>query len=91
MADEFDRRFMPDIFQTTLTLSLGAAYKSFEMLRSPAESVPKMVAEMKTLLAVPEGDTLQQKMENMAGTWLEKGTNLMAECKSAGEKFTEGG
>jgi hypothetical protein len=93
MADEFDRRIMPDILQTTLTVSLGAAYKGMEMLKSPSESLPKMVAEMKTLLSVPEdaGDGIQQKFEALAGVWLEKGTNIVAECKTAGEKFTEGG
>jgi len=93
MADEFDRRMMPDFIHTTLAVSLGAAYRSFEMMRCPAESLPKVVAEMKTLLSVPEdaGGGLQQKMEAMAGVWLEKGTNIVAECKTAGEKFTEGG
>jgi len=93
MADEFDRRIMPDFIHTTLTVSLGAAYKGLEMLRSPSESLPKVVAEMKTLLSVPEhaGDGLQQKFEAMAGVWLEKGTHIVAECKTAGEKFTEGG
>ncbi len=93
MADEFDRRFIPDFVQTTLTVSLGAAYKGLEMLRSPAESLPKVVAEMKTLLSVPEdaGDGIQEKFEAMAGVWLQKGTHIVAECKTAGEKFTEGG
>ena len=93
MAQEFDRRMMPDIFHTTLTLSLGAAYKSVEMLRSPTESLPKMMTEMKTLLTVPgdAGDGLKQKMEAMASVWVGKGMTLMAECKTAGEKFTEGG
>jgi hypothetical protein len=93
MADEFDRRIMPDILQTTLTVSLGAAYKSLELLKTPSESLPKVVAEMKSLLSVPEdaGDGLKEKFEAMAGVWFEKGTNIVAECKSAGEKFTEGG
>jgi hypothetical protein len=48
---------------------------------------------MKTLLSVPEhaGDGLQDKFEAMAGVWLQKGTHIVAECKTAGEKFTEGG
>lgn len=93
MADEFDRRIMPDLFQTTLSVSLGAAYKGLEMLRSPAESLPKMVEEMKNLLTVPAnaGDGLQQKFEAMAGVWLTRGTTIVAECKTTGEKFTEGG
>ncbi len=93
MADEFDRRMMPDLFQTTLSVSLGAAYKSLEMLRSPADTLPKVVDEMKTLLTVPEnaGEGVQEKLQAMAGVWLTKGTMIVAECKSAGEKFTEGG
>jgi hypothetical protein len=93
MADEFDRKLIPDFIQTTLSVSLGAAYKSVEMLRSPAESLPKMVAEVKTLLTVPEdsGDGLQQKLEAIAGVWLEKGATIVTDCKTAGEKFTEGG
>jgi|HubBroStandDraft_6_1064221.scaffolds.fasta_scaffold909121_1 hypothetical protein len=92
MAQEFDRRIMPDIFHTTLTLSLGAAWKSVEMLRHPAESLPRMVTEMKSLVTMPDvaGDGLRQKMEAMAGVWVEKGMGIMAECKTAGEKFTEG-
>jgi len=93
MADEFDRRIIPDILQTTLSVSLGAAYRSIEMLRSPAESLPKVVAEVKTLLTVPEdsGEGVQGKLEAIAGVWLEKGANIMADCKTTGEKFTEGG
>ena len=93
MADEFDRKLMPDFFPATLAVSLGAAYKSLEMLRCPTESLPKVVAEVKTLLTVPEdsGEGLQQKFEAIAGVWLEKGTNIVADCKTAGEKFTEGG
>jgi hypothetical protein len=93
MAAEFDRRMMGKLFRTTLSVSLGAAYKGFEMLATPAESLPKVVDEVKTLLTVPPcaGDDLQQKFEAMAGLWLAKGTTIVAECKTTGEKFTEGG
>ncbi len=92
MAGEFDRRTMENLFRTTLSVSLGAAYKGFEMLTTPAESLPHVVDEMKTLLTVPEyaGDDLQKKVEAMAGLWLSKGATIVAECKSKGEKFTEG-
>lgn len=92
MADEFDRKLMPEFMNTTFAVSLGAAYKGFEMLRNPMESLPKMVSEMKELVSIPEasGDSLQQKMEALAGVWLEKGTTMMADCKSTGERFTEG-
>ena len=83
---------MPEFMNTTFAVSLGAAYKGFEMLRNPMESLPKMVSEMKELVSIPEasGDSLQQKMEALAGVWLEKGTTMMADCKSTGERFTEG-
>ncbi len=83
---------MPEFMNTTFAVSLGAAYKGLEMLRNPMESFPKMVSEMKDLVSIPEdsGEGIQQKMEALAGVWLEKGTNMMADCKSTGEKFTEG-
>jgi hypothetical protein len=92
MADEFDRKIMPDFLQTTLTLSLGAAYKSVEMMRTPAESASKMVSEMKSLITIPEDAPagIQEKAKALAGVWMGKGMDLMTECKAAGEKFTEG-
>lgn len=98
MADSFDPRgfdprMIPDLFQKTFAVSLGAAYKSFEMLSHPAESLPKVVTGMKDLLTVPEhaGPDLQQQFEAMAGVWLQKGAEIVVECKTTGEKFTEGG
>jgi hypothetical protein len=92
MADEFDRRIMPEFLQTTFTLSLGAAYKSLEMAKSPAESLSKMVTEVKTLFTMPEdtGSGLQDKLQAIAGNMMEKGATLVGELKTAGDKFTEG-
>ena len=92
MADEFDRKLMPDWLQMAFAVSLGAAYRSFEMMMSPMESADKMFSEMKTLFTLPPdaGDGLQKKAEAVAGVWMDKGMTLMEHCKTAGEKFTEG-
>ena len=91
MADEIDRKIMPEFLQTTFTLSLGVCYKSFEMMKSPQDSFSKMMTEMKELFSIPNdaGDGLQKKAEAVAGVWMSKGMDLMETCKSAGEKFTE--
>ena len=83
---------MPEFLQTTLTLSLGAAYKSLEMMKSPMESLTKMVSEVQTLFAIPEdtGKGLQDKLQAIAGNMLEKGATLVGDLKAAGDKFTEG-
>ena len=73
MADEFDRKYLPDVFQQTFVLSLGAAYKGVEMMKSPQDTVTKVFGEML----------------EVAGLWMTKSMDLMAVCRSAGEKFTE--
>lgn len=92
MANEFDRKILPDILQTTLSVSLGAAYKGYEMMRNPLESVPKVINEMKTMVTPPEGfrNGLPDMVKGVAGVWMEKGVTIMYDCKTAGEKFTEG-
>ena len=76
MPDEIDRKYLPDFLQQTFCLSLGAAYKSFEM---------------KEMFSLPKdaGDDLQAKAKAVAGVWMMKGMDLMEACKNAGEKFTE--
>jgi uncharacterized protein (DUF2147 family) len=92
MAQEIDRKIMPDWMQTTFAISLGAAFKSFEMMMSPMESANTMFSEMKALFTLPSdaGDGLQKKAEALAGVWMDKGMTLVERCKTAGEKFTEG-
>jgi hypothetical protein len=92
MADPYDRGIVPDLLRATFSVSIGAAYKGLEMLARPAESLPKVVAEVSDLLTVPAGagDTLPAKLEAMAGAWLTRGTIIVADCKVAGDKFTEG-
>ena len=91
MADEIDRKIMPDFLQAAFTLSLGVCYKSVEMMKAPQDSFSKMMAEMKELFSMPKDapEGLQGKAEAVAGVWMSKGMDLMETCKSAGEKFTE--
>jgi hypothetical protein len=91
MADEIDRKIMPDFLQTVFAVSLGACYKSVEMMKAPQDSFPKMMTEMKELFSMPKDapEGLQGKAEAVAGVWMSKGMDLMEVCKTAGEKFTE--
>jgi hypothetical protein len=93
MADEFDRKLIPELMQTALKVSLGASYKSLEMLRTPQESASKVLEEAKALVTIPDdaGEGLQEKAKALAAVWMEKGATWMEECRSAGEKFTEDG
>jgi hypothetical protein len=91
MADEFDRSVIPHLLQTAFSVSLGACYKSWEMMKAPQESVPKMMAEMTELFSVPKEapEDLQGKDQAVAGVWMSKGMDLMEQCKNVGEKLTE--
>lgn len=89
MADEFDRKIMPDFLQTAFAVSLGATYKSFEMMLDPMTSGEKLFTEIKALFAMPKEEGLQAKAEAIAGVWMDKGMTLVETCKTAGEKFTE--
>ena len=73
MADEFDRKYLPDFMQQTFAVGLGAAYKGVEMMKSPLDMVTEVFGEML----------------EVAGVWMTKGMHLIAMCKTAGEKFTE--
>ena len=42
MADEIDRKYMPEFLQTTFSVSLGACYRSFEMMKTPQDSFSAM-------------------------------------------------
>ena len=91
MADEFDRKLIPELFQSALAISLGASFKSMEMMKKPQESLDKMWGEMKSLVTIPDdaGDGIQDKAKALAAVWMEKGATWMEECRTAGEKFTE--
>ena len=83
---------MPDFLQTAFAVSLGATYKSFELMKTPIATTNKMLAEMKSCVTVPPdaGETLKSKAQALAAVWMEKGATYMEECKQAGLKFTEG-
>jgi hypothetical protein len=92
MADEFDRVLFPGFLKDTFEISLGAAFKSMEMMKSPQATAEKMMSEAKTLMTVPAdaGEGFKAKAEAIAAVWVEKSATLMNECKTAGQKFTEG-
>ncbi len=92
MAEKMDRNIMPEIMQTAFAVSVGAAYKSLEMMMNPVASANKVLEEAMTLMTLPAeaGDGVQSKAEAMAGVWMDKGMTLLETCKTAGEKFTEG-
>ena len=91
MAEEIDRKIMPEFLQDTFSIYLGACYKSVEMMKSPQDSMSKMFTEMKELFSIPSdaGEGLQKKAEAVAAVWMEKSATLMETCKSAGQKFTD--
>ena len=91
MAEEIDRKIMPDFLKMAFALSLGACYKSVEMMKAPQDSFSKVMTEMKELFSMPDDapEGLQGKAEAVAGVWMSKGMDLMEVCKNAGEKFTE--
>jgi hypothetical protein len=91
MANEFDRNIFPEILRDTFAMSLGAAFKSVEMLKSPQQSLETMMTECKALVTVPDdaGTGLKEKAQAMAAVWMEKSATLMNQCKTAGQKFTE--
>ena len=92
MSKEQDRGLFPGLLEDAFAISLGAAYKSVEMMKRPQESMEKVMAEAVTLVSVPSdaGEGLKSKAESLAAVWIEKSAILMHDCKTAGEKFTEG-
>jgi hypothetical protein len=74
-----------------LTISLGAAWKSYRAALAPGESITAAVGTAKQLVTIPEDAEpgLRAKAEALAGVWMETGMNLVGECKTAGQRFTE--
>jgi len=91
MADEFDRKYLPDAIQTTFAVSLGAAYKGVNAMLNPMESVPQLITDMKSLVELPEdgGSSPQDIAQAIAGNFMAKGAEMMQSFKKAGERFTE--
>lgn len=95
MADDTNRKPMPDLLQTTLAMSFGVAFKGLEagadLMRNPPEAMSRLANEVQSLITVPAGagDGLPGRAQAMAGVWMEKSATFMAECMAAGEKLTE--
>ena len=91
MANEYDKKLMPGFLQNAFVVSLGAAYKGFEIMTRPQDSVPKMFSEISSLFTLPDdtGKDLKSKAEAIAGNFMEKGTTLVQECQKAGGKFVD--
>ena len=83
---------MPEFLQTTFAVSLGAAYKSVEMMKDPVGCMNRMLSMARSLLSIPSGagEGVQQKAEAVASAWIERAAAMVEECKAAGEKFTSG-
>ena len=92
MANEVDRVLFPGILKDTFEISLGAGFKCVEMIKSPQQAAEKMMTEAKTLITIPDdaGEGIKAKAEAIAAVWVEKSAALVNECKTAGQKFTEG-
>ena len=99
MAEEIDRKYLPELVQKTFCISLGACYKSVEMMKTPQDSATKVYDQMKGILVdsrkalfdpPKEGaDGVKERAEVLAGVWAGMGMDLMETCREAGEKFTE--
>ncbi|MGI8785745.1 MAG: hypothetical protein ACR2L2_19090 [Acidobacteriota bacterium] len=91
MADELDRKLIPELVQTAFTLSLGAMSKSMDMMRRPQQSANTIVSETRELFTIPPdaGEGIQAKLQGLAAVWMEKGVTLMEECRTEGQKFTD--
>ncbi len=93
MPQESDKKLLPDLLQNTLTVSLGAAYKGLELLGNPERGLTKVMADVKDLITVPQyaaDKDLTEKAQSLAGVWMQKGAVFVSECRTAGEKITEG-
>ncbi len=92
MAEELDLKVLPAAARDVLSISLGAAWKGFDAVIKPMETIPAMVTAARQMVTVPDGTEggMKEKAEALAGVWMDKGMTLMNDCKVAGEKFTEG-
>ncbi len=93
MPEEFDRKLLPEIVQDTVAISFGMTFKSFEMIKDPIGSFGQVTDALQVLFTIPAdvaGKGFQEKAQAVAGVWMEKAAGLMEECKTAGQKFTDG-
>lgn len=92
MAEEIDRKLFPEFMRSAFAIWMGAMYKSVDLMKHPQQGAEKFASSMKTLLTVPEdaGDGLQSKAQAIAAVWMQEGATLVQECRTTGEKFTDG-
>ena len=93
MPEEYDRKILPEIVQDTVAISLGMTFKSFEMMKDPIGSITDVTGAVQALFTLPAdvaGKGLQEKAQAVAANVMEKAAGLMEECKTAGQKFTDG-
>ena len=100
-AEEFDRKYLPEVVQTAFCISLGACYESVKMMKTPQDSATKILAEMKKVLIESRdavlnppkdkdsGDGLKQRFDVFLGVWGGMGMELMETWTKAGEEFTK--
>lgn len=88
MATEIDRNLLPGFVRTSLDISLGCAYRTFEMFKDPPGTFMGMVSEMKTLVTPPNCDNIPDAAKSVASLWVKKGLGFVEECRVTGEKFT---
>jgi len=89
MADNSDNTGLFGILQAGFDISIGAMHKSIEMARNPQESAAKLLGEMTSMLTIPAnaGPELPEKAQAVASVWMQKGMEIIAECKQAGAKY----
>lgn len=92
MPQEVDLKFLPAATRDVISISLGAAWKSYDAARRPADTLPALLAAARQMVTIPADSAggLQGNAEALAGVWMDKGLTFVDECKAAGEKFTEG-
>ena len=90
MANEIDRKLMPDFIHKSFAISLGCMHKTYEMMKDPPKTFRVMMEEMQTLVTPPPGtaEGLAPKARALAAVWVERGMTSVEECRKAGEKFT---
>ena len=88
MATEIDRNLLPSFLRTSFDISLGCAYRTFEMIKDPPTALMGMMSEMKTLVTPPACDSIPDTAKSMASLWVKKGVGFVEECRVTGEKFT---
>lgn len=90
MADEIDRKLLPDFVQKSFAFSLGCMLKAVNMVKNPVQSVQDITTEVKTLTTPPVTSRggITPKAQAMVSVWVSRGVSLVEECRTEGEKLT---